>query len=291
MQAISLIAIFLPVAVLSGSSSDKLFDEGWLFFRGDQSSTMPTCGVSDFPETMRAQWNVPAEETATGAAAEAVIEYMLPGDGTLGSFFLPVCPNGEVTLDAQQPCSDQGEVLSGVTQRVTQLTNFQEHRGTLAQTTCKPCTEWTSRQATNCQSANSANGYADDTVYCNTPILVDLENYYPISYSIQLSFESVNGSEPTDGPVVEYTARPLYLGEFVTPDVLLERYQVPPGEQIVTNPASSQSVAEFSFQFYSESGLFSFPQTSQQASPRSCLLSTVADVGMQSCSTSRRSLT
>jgi hypothetical protein len=212
-------------------------------------------GVSDFPETMRAQWHKPAEETAAGAAAEAVIEYMLPGDGTLGSFFLPICPNGAVTLDAEQPCSDQGDVLSGVTQRVTQLTNYQEHHGTLAETTCKPCTDWTSRQATNCQSANSANGYADDTVYGNTPILVDLVNYYPIAYSIQLSFEAVNGSEPTDGPVVEYTARPLYLGEFVTPDVLLERYQVPPGEQIVTNPGSSQSVAEFSFQFYSESGM------------------------------------
>ena len=117
---------------------------------------------------------------------------------------------------------------------------------------CKPCSSWSSRQLSNCQSANAEYNLPDDTVYCNTPLIVNLKNYYQIQYSMSTTFAS--GTSET----VSWTARPLFLGEFVTPTTLLDRYGVPPGRELCKQSNNSQSVAEFGGQEYSPDDLSAF---------------------------------
>lgn len=229
-------------------------------------------GVADFPSSMevytsekekrvllseRIERIEGARAQNTTSAADPQILYMLPGDTTLSSFFQPFCPNGNYTLNASEPCIDQGPyALTGAKQKISQLTSKQLHTSVDPEDIlCKPCNEWTSRQLSNCQTQNSDYGYPDNTVYCNAPVVVNLKNYYAITYELSLSFTDSSSGATFDSDFVKYDARPLYLGTWMTPDVLLARYGIPPGKELSRNPQNTQAVAEFSAQYYSQDEL------------------------------------
>mmetsp|Transcript_13969 Transcript_13969/g.55112 ORF Transcript_13969/g.55112 Transcript_13969/m.55112 type:complete len:744 (+) Transcript_13969:56-2287(+) len=280
-------AVVKTTAALAGSLLDTKFQvfqdhRGFRVARSVGGYSVPAAlaehvdaigGVSDFPSSMEvftsekekqillserlSRLEMSARADNETAAADPQILYMLPGDTTLSSFFQPFCSNGNYTLDASQPCVDQdGYALTGAKQKIQQLTNKQVHASVDADDiVCKPCNEWTSRQLSNCQTQNSNYGYPDNTVYCNAPVVVNLKNYYAITYSLALTFTDPNNGATYDSQYVTYDARPLYLGTWMTPDVLLARYGVPPGKQLSSNPQNSQAVAEFSAQYYSQEEL------------------------------------
>jgi len=210
-------------------------------------------GATDFPKGMSLELN--GESHSRALPSDPVIAYMLPGDTNVATFFLPICENGKTTQNAQSPCSDQGNAITSIVQKTVQLGKMRHDSSPASEMTCMPCSSWTSRQLSNCQSLNGQYSLPDSTVYCNSPLIVNLQNYYQVQYSFSLIF--ADNSQTAD---VQWTARPLYLGEFVTPTTLLNRYGVPSGREICRQSNNSQSVAEFSLQEYSPSDLNYFFQ-------------------------------
>jgi len=210
-------------------------------------------GASDFPQGLHIEQSKSFRELNSKTRdelEEPVLLYMLPGDTTVATFFLPVCENGKTTLDAQSPCADQGTPIHSITQVVSQIGSSREQTNKAHEMVCKPCTSWTSRQLSNCQSANAQYNLTSSTVYCNSPLIVNLKNYYKTEYSMSVTF-----ANNIDSLTASWTVRPLFLGQFVTPTTLLDRYGVPPGREICQQQNNSQSVAEFSLQEYAPSDL------------------------------------
>ena len=173
---------------------------------------------------------------------ENVILYMSPGDTELRSFFLPICGNGKPSLEPQTPCSDQGGAIQSITQIHSQFGSEHSQMSSASELSCKSCLDWEGQAASYCRSTNRDYNFDNRTVYCYSPLIARIKNYYEVQYSLYTSFSS------GDSAIATWTDAPIFLGKFVTPSMLLERYGVPTGREICKQTNNSQAVAEFSGQ-------------------------------------------
>ncbi|EFA80244.1 hypothetical protein PPL_07069 [Heterostelium album PN500] len=178
------------------------------------------------------------------------------GDTTFSFLSLPRCYDGNTTTDPTLGCNGN----SFISYQISSNTQNFKANILLDQLTCQPCNGFTNTLAQavclkSCQTLQLPN----NTVYCLTGELSgSLENYLPLNLSLTTLYNDSTTSSPY------YTT--TYLGQFLTPQVIQERYQMPFLTGSFSNNTSvspdwsinSQSVAEFLEQYYSDADLVQF---------------------------------
>ncbi|GAM22413.1 hypothetical protein SAMD00019534_055880 [Acytostelium subglobosum LB1] len=191
------------------------------------------------------------------------------GDGGFSFVMLPRCEDG--SYPAGTGALPAG-LCSNATVAITSFTissTSQQFAVTMkpsgdSKLICMPCNESTNIVVTTaCTASIKALGLANDTIYCMTSELGEgqLTNYLPVALNLVTTFVDSTTSAP-------YTTT-TYTGQFLTPQVIQARYQMPmltgtfPTNKSLTDvdwTLNSQSVAEFLEQYYSEQDLIQFFQ-------------------------------
>ncbi|PRP86479.1 hypothetical protein PROFUN_05261 [Planoprotostelium fungivorum] len=193
-----------------------------------------------------------ARESLPNDNSPAVI-YVNALDGIASATILPRCKDGQVTTNAQQLCgeddNDADVTISGFHVTAVELRGEKkiEYDIPVTKAKCSPC----ENNSTACTQSNSRNNLPSGTVYCSV-YLPGLTNYLPTYLLVTSQF-----SDDSQSVVGNASALSFSTSTFVTPKNLFELYNVPANLR-VTNPASTQSVAEFLGQYYDPADLKKF---------------------------------
>jgi len=176
-----------------------------------------------------------------------------PGDENFGLFILPMCPSGGPATSMTFECSG-GTKISSVQVTARQYYSPQIKTMPIETLACGNCSSWPSALQQECQQTNSQFSLPDSSIYCQTlPITeMKLKNYVNVSVSVLVTYSSGFNSDSYHYP------NPFFLGQFVTPQLLKEYYDIAIHRAISTNIRNSQSVAEFLGQNYAPSDLLQF---------------------------------
>ncbi|MDP2437715.1 MAG: S53 family peptidase, partial [archaeon] len=176
-----------------------------------------------------------------------VISSLYPSSEEFTLFFLPRCSDGSTQQGSAQ-CSPEISSWT-VTVSFGVVPKQVSSMITPQQASCKPCAAFTGHLAGNCQNTIAQYGHSSQTVFCQSPVIGPIPNYIQLTPSIATSFSS--GLLSAAGI---YPFHNVFLGEFMSPQVLRARYGVPDG-LYGRAPSNSMSVAEFLGQFYNPEDL------------------------------------
>ncbi|PRP80870.1 hypothetical protein PROFUN_11425 [Planoprotostelium fungivorum] len=180
-----------------------------------------------------------------------VLIYVNALDSVATVTLLPRCKDGKTTTETSPLCQEEDEGINIVGFDVTAV----EERGEkeidyhfdIKDAKCNPCIN----NSTACTLSNEKNGLPSGTVYCSLQ-LSGLTNYLDTYLIITTKYSDSSLSTPGNA-----SSLPFSTSSFVTPRNLAELYKIPAGLK-VTNPKSSQSVAEFLDQYYDPADLQKF---------------------------------
>jgi len=195
--------------------------------------------VSDFPASHLSVRSDNSRRPNEAASNAPVFGYPQASDSTLYAQVSPVCQNGQSTKNPQTPCSDQGNAITNFVTEVRMNSTGLRVGGY----------NWT---VSSLPSGTCGGGGASD-VTCN---IIFNPNFSIVSYqlySISIYQIYADGTQSTGATF----STALVATAFMTPQMLWKFYDVPIGT-VVNQSKNTQSVAEFSGQYYTPSDLSSY---------------------------------